>query len=284
MSTETKLRAAMADAVAPVHPDTDRLVATARRQGLGIRRRRQALGTLGVAAAIGLAVLAPNVVAGDHGAEPGPAATTTTARTAETLDLQDTSPFTGRATAAALMYATLQAAPDGLAGQFAWEDPSPGPTGETYARFQLHVGSEKPGEVGINVQPGFTGDAAHDVSTCSSWMRACVVDPRPDGSVLVTYEEPSTYGSGGYRRVASLLRADDVRVVASASNGIDVTERDEQVTREAPPLTMAQLVGIVEQPWWGPELPTYFVHSGAELHGDSISGTVDGGPVAKPSS
>jgi hypothetical protein len=273
MSVETNLRAAMADAVAPTHPDVDALVSASRRRGLGIRRRRQALGSVGVAAAIGLAVLAPSVVAGDRGTEPGPATSSST--TPGTIDLAETSPFTGRSTAAALQYATLQVAPEGRVSHVAWQDSAGSGTGETYARFQLALpGDAENGEVGVNVQPGFGGKAAQDVSTCSDWMRSCTVDRRADGSVLVTYEDVSTYGSGGYRLVASLLRADHVRVVASASNGIDVTERDERVTRETPPLTAAQLIAIVDQPWWGAELPTSFARSGDKLEGDAISSRV----------
>ena len=282
MSTETNLREAMAQAVAPSHPDLDQLVSASRRRGLGIRRRRQALGSVGVAAAIGLAVLAPNVVAGRDGTAAGPAASTSSSAAPDALDPSDTSAFTGRSTAAALLHTTLEVVPDGLSAHFAWQGPGPEGTGETYARFQLHSGNEKPGEVGVNVQPGFTGGAALDVSRCSEWMRNCTVDRRADGSVLVTYEDVSTYGSGGYRRVASLLRADHVRVVASASNGIDVTELDEQVTRDVPPLTMDQLATIVEQPWWGAELPTYFARQGAKLHGEEISGTLYADPTGQP--
>ena len=50
MTVETRLRSAMADAVAPTQPDTDRLVTTARRRGMGIRRRRQVLGQMMVSA------------------------------------------------------------------------------------------------------------------------------------------------------------------------------------------------------------------------------------------
>ena len=270
MSVETNLSAAMADAVAPTRPDVDELVSASRRRGLGIRRRRQVLGSVGVAAALGLAVLAPSVVAGDRGSEAGP--TVSSGTTPQTIDVADTSPFTGRSTAAALQYATLEVAPDGRTSHVAWQDPVGSGSGETYARFQLALpGDAENGEVGINVQPNFGGKAAQDVRTCSDWMRNCTVDRRGDGSVLVTYEDVSTYGSGGYRLVASLLRADDVRIVASASNGIDVTERAERVTRETPPLTAAQLVAIVDQPWWGPELPTSFARSGEKLEGDAIS-------------
>jgi hypothetical protein len=282
MSTETKLRSAMAEAVAPTHPDLDQLVSVSRRRGLGIRRRRQVLGTVGVAAALGLGVLAPTVVIGDHRTGPAPAASASDGTVPETLDPSDTSPFTGRSTAAALLHATLEVAPDSLTGDFTWQGGQAAGVGETYARFQLHAGTDKPGEIGVNVQPGFTGKAAQDVRTCSDWMRSCTVDQLADGSVLVTYEDVSTYGSGGYRRVASLLRADDVRIVASASNGIDVTERDEKVTRDAPPLTTEQLTAIVEQPWWGAELPTYFARAGEKLHGEAISAEMYADPSAQP--
>jgi hypothetical protein len=54
-------------------------------------------------------------------------------------------------------------------------------------------------------------------------------------------------------------------VVASASNGHDVTELAAKITRQDPVLTTAQLVVVVRQPWWGTALPHYFTTRGAEL-------------------
>lgn len=271
MSVETKLRAAMAEAVAPTHPDTDHLVAISRRRGLGIRRRRQALGSVGVAAALGLAVLAPSVVAGDHGAHSTDAMRVGTAPA--TIDTHDTRPVTGRSAAAALLYAVGLTA-EGEATDFRAATDT-GPYTEAYTIFRYTPsGSETSGEVAINVQPNFNGDPNDpkpgDHTTvadarCQSWMQRCTFTRLDDGSRLTTYDDGSTYGSGGIRRVAALYRPDGVRVLASASNGRDVTELDEKIARTEPVLTTDQLVEIVSQPWWGPELPAYFTELGKSL-------------------
>jgi hypothetical protein len=268
MSVETKLRAAMAEAVAPTHPDTDHLVAMSRRRGLGIRRRRQVLGSVGVAAALGLAVLAPNVVAGDHGTHSADAMRVGTAPAA--FDTRDTRPLTGRSAAAALLYAVGLTA-DGEATDFQGSADERAPDPEAYAFFRFTPeGSATRGQVAVNVQPSFLGDDPKPgdeagVSSCQSFMARCTFTRLPDGSKLTTYDDRSTYGSGGVRRVASLYRPDGVRIVVSASNGWDVTELDEKITRKEPVLTTDQLVGIVTQPWWGPELPAYFTEQGKAL-------------------
>jgi hypothetical protein len=278
MSTETRLRSAMADAVAPAVPDTELLVSAARRRGLGIRRRRQALGAVGVAAALGLAVMAPTVVAGDGGSTGTVADSVTVGTEQGAFDPSKTSPFTGRSTAAALVYAVgLDAT--GTAADFRGQG-GEGQYPETYAVFRFTpAGGETAGEVGVNVQPDFsvgdtkkatTGEgpegARTDIAACQDWMQHCTATTLADGSRLTTYEERSDYGyHRGIRRVASLYRADGVRVVASASNGYDVSERDEQITRDEPVLTTDELVAVVTQRWWGPELPTYFTEQGASL-------------------
>jgi hypothetical protein len=269
----------MARATDAARIDTDALVRSARRRGLAIRRRRQALatiGTLGVAGAAAALVvaLAPGGTQ-PTGHDPATPASTGFAPT-------PTAPFTGRTTAAALEYAVEQVAA-GEAAHVQWQDPV-GDFPETFATFRFRpADGGDAGEIGINVQPGFTGTAAQDVSRCADWMRHCTVRTGADGSVLVTYEEVSDHDARGIRRVASLLRADHVRVVVSASNGIDVTGREEQVTRDEPVLDAAQLGTIVTQPWWGPQLPASFTGPGARLHGAAIPGTaVAGEPTPAP--
>lgn len=276
MSVETNLRTAMAEAVAPAHPDTDRLVSASRRRGLGIRRRRQALGSVGVAAALGLAVLAPNVVAGDHGRRSTDAMQVGTVPTA--FDAQDTRPVTGRSAAAALLYAvglTAKGEATDFRGAAGDGRSANDPSAEAYTIFRFTpAGSETSGEVAINIQPNFLGDPNDakpgDHTTvpdarCQSWMQRCTFTRLADGSKLTTYDDTSSHGSTGVRRVAALYRPDGVRVLASASNGFDVTELDEKIVRDEPVLDTDQLVAIVSQPWWGPELPTYFTNEGEKL-------------------
>jgi len=270
MTVETQLRSAMADAVAPATPDTDRLVSLARRRGMGIRRRRQALGAVGIAAAVALAVVAPTVVAGDHGA------------TSDDSILVGTQPrsfgdgplysLSGRSTAAALLYAvgleTRGTATD-IRGA---EDTGKYPTSYVIFRFTPE-GSETTGEVAINLDSGFTygstkpgSEERSRIGRCDeTYMKQCTSTRLPDGSRLTTYDDLSSH-DGGVRRVASVYRPDvDLRVLVSASNGIDVTELDEQITRTDPVLTSDQLVAIATQSWWGAKLPAYFTEQGAKL-------------------
>jgi len=287
MSIETNLRTAMADAVAPAHPDPDHLVAASRRRGLGIRRRRQVLGTLGVAAALGLVVLAPTVVAGDHGGRNEDA--TRVGDSPAGLDTQDTSPITGRSTAAALLYAVgLDAS--GTADHVRGQGGGNGPDTYAVVRF-TPAGSQTTGEIGINVQHygdlvSKTGAGSGDkLGECLAFMDSCVKTTLPDGSRLLTYDDRSDYhGRRGLRRVAELYRPDGVRIVTSASNGFDITERDEQVTTDEPVLTLDQLVAIDRQPWWGPELPTYFATQGEALTYDEIGGSIDATTSPSPKS
>lgn len=291
MTLETQLRSAMADAVATAHPDTDRLVADARRRGLGIRRRRQALGAVGVAAAVAVAVTAPTLVAGDHGSS-GDRGTLVGSQP-RGLDTSRTEPLTGRSTAAALLYAV------GLEARGEASDirgaADPAPYAESYVIFRFTPeGDRVAGEVAVNVQPRFAGggvdkagaDARAKAGQCESFMRHCRAITLPDGSRLTTYDDPSSYSSG-LRRVASLYRPDtDFRVIASATNGYDITERAEKVTRAEPVLTTDQLVSVVTQPWWGPRLPAPFTAQGAKLQDYSdrsaSAAVATASPSAKP--
>jgi len=271
MTVETKLRSAMADTVSRAHPDVDLLVATARRRGLGIRRRRQALGTVGVAAALALAVSAPSFVAGDRGSAPDSGVLVGTQP--HSLGDGPLDPLTGRSTAAALLYAVgLQAS--GTATDIRGSgDHHMYP--ESYVIFRFTPeGSSTFGEVAVNVNSGLTygntkpgDDSRQQMGRCQAFMRACTSARLPDGSRLTTYEDPSSYGDRrGVRRVAELYRPDvDFRVLVSASNGSDVTERDEDITRAEPVLSTAQLVAIATQPWWGAKLPAYFTEQGKQL-------------------
>jgi len=288
MSTETKLRTAMAEAVATEVPDADHLVSTARRQGLGIRRRRQALAGVGIAAALAVAVAAPLTIAGDRGTEQEQIAV---GNDAPSFDSNQTSPITGRSNAAALLFAVGQEA-TGTATGFRGQASSADGIVETYAGFSFTPsGGDAAGDVGMNLsdidpatQKTKQGEGP-SAPRCEDFMENCQVTSLPGGSVLRTYEMHSQYGTHqGILRSAELLRTDHVRVLAFASNGDDITERDEQVNRTEPVLTTAQLVDVVTQPWWAAELPTYFAEQGDQLRpynaieGAAIAAT----PAAKP--
>ena len=291
MTVETKLRSAMAEAVAPAHADMDHLVAAARRRGMGIRRRRQALRAVGVAAALATVMLAPSVVAGDREQVRGPATAGAAGTDPVTLDTTTTDPFDGRSTAAALLYA-VGLAEEGTATGFHGQG-DPAVFGETYAYFRFTPsGSETAGEVAINVQPNFfgstvkPGDApAERTAACQSWMQHCSSSLLPDGSRLTSYDDRSGHGDKrGVRRVVSLYRTDGVRLLASASNGYDVTEKDERITRDDPVLTTDQLTTVVEQAWWGARLPHVFTEQGNDLQPYTQIGHEDAVATATPSS
>jgi hypothetical protein len=280
----------MAEAVAPFSPDPDALVSVARRRGLGIRRRRQALGAVGAAAAVALAVAAPSLVAGDHGVR-SPAPMVVGSQSAS-LDTTQTSAITGRSTAAALLYAVgLQAS--GTATDFRGQggEAAGARMVQTYAGFSFTPdGSATAGDVGMNVQyvaPETQAKGEKSRFTrCDTYMEDCKITHLPDGSTLRTSLQRSDYGGGtGMMWTADLVRADHVRVVAFATNGSDVTERDEKITRTQPVLTVAQLEAVVRQPWWGVRVPTYFAEQGDQLSpytavGGAIEATA--GPSATP--
>jgi hypothetical protein len=273
----------MARATANARIDADELVTAARRRGLAIRRRRQALatiGTLGVAGAVA-ALVVTFAPAGNHDQVAGPAGTVSVLPSG--FSPTPTAAFTGRSTAAALLYAVQQQSPGGRSADFRWQDPGRD-QGETYAVFRFTpAGSNAPGEVGINVQPGMAGDVGNDCS--QRFMHHCTIHTLPDGSRLRTYDDLSGKDPAGIRRVAELLRPDGVRVIASASNGLDVTENDEQIDRAAPVLDTRQLSAIVGATWWGPRLPAYFERVGSELTGEGIpSGTSEATALPTPGS
>lgn len=276
------LRDAMERATDAARIDPDALVTTARRHGLAIRRRRQALatlGTLGVAGAAAAMVLTLAPGGGGFAHVAGPAGSVAVLPSG--FSPTPTSPFTGRTTAAALLYSAQKQAPDARTADFRWQDPG-AVAGETYAMFRLTpAGSDKPGEVGINVQPGMAGDVGKSCEP--SYMDHCKTVTKPNGSILRTYDDLSGKDPAGIRRVAELLRPDGVRVVAYASNGLDVTENDEQITQTDPVLGFDQLSAIVSQSWWGPELPTYFTAIGHELTGEGIpTGSAEATAVPTP--
>ena len=62
-----------------------------------------------------------------------------------------------------------------------------------------------------------------------------------------------------------LSTRDQLRVVASATNGFPLPEGEWDVTREEPVLTVDQLADVVTQDWWGFQLPARFADEGKEL-------------------
>jgi hypothetical protein len=239
-------------------PDLEALTTSARRRGLSIRRRRQALGTLGALGVV--AVVAAGAT--QLSAAPGPGRMAD--RPAATSPaVEGTVRATGEATAAGLAQLLAQAA-EGRATRLAGQSPNDAASRDTYGELRWTPADGSGfSEVGLNVQPGFSWD----IYRCTKGQVACSVT-RSGGATLMTYEEVTQVPDGnGIRVVADLLRADGVRVVASATNGADLPGNKWQITRPRPPFTAEQLTRVVSQPWWGPRLPARLQAEGAALSG-----------------
>lgn len=245
-------------AVADAEPDVADLTDRARRRGLAIRRRRQALGLVGVAAGAALVAGTLQVLPSLEAAPRGD--TATAPASPSPTEVLEPVPLSGRATAAALLTAVEEVAAPGEASDFAGQG-VPTSLRESYAQLAWRpAGDTGVSPIGVNVQPGF---AETDIYECRAWQSACRLAQRADGSTLMTYEERA---AGGYvRRVADVLRPDGVRVVASSSNGLDLPGGDYDVTRPQPALSRPQLVAAVSMDYWGETLPGRFQRDGEAL-------------------
>lgn len=267
----------MQQAVEHADPDLDRLGRVARVQGTRLRRRRQGLVLLGAAAVVSAVALGAGVLqAQDVVQRPGagvpqiasdPVSASPTAE--PSLDLSIEGPASGRGVTAALRHA-ISSVEDGSASQFAGQGGS-GRGDDFYGELAWTDDGPGVSVVGVNVQPGM--DFA---STCTSYVVNCTSEAQAGGGRLTTYEERTPVAAGvGVRWVADLLRADGTRVVASSTNGYDLPSNRWDVTRPLPALTFAQLTQIIRQPWWGGELPQYFLDRGEELDGYQDFGALD---------
>jgi len=254
--------------------DLEHVARVARAQGLRARRRRRAVAVLGSAALVGAVVVGSVGLLGQDPDRDGlpvagsgtPTASTPTPSTSTapapvpSLDPSDTGRLTGRGVTAGLRHAVQEVA-QGRAGAFAGQGGAR-PDDEAYGQLDwTDADGLGVSVVGVNVQPGMDY-----VSSCGATELRCTRTRSADGRILTTYEEHTAVAGGvGIRRVADLLRPDGVRVVVSATNGYDLPANRWDVTRAQPPLGYAQLTEIVQQPWWGAQLPTYFLEQGEQL-------------------
>jgi hypothetical protein len=249
--------------------DLEHVARVARAQGMRARRRRRGVAVLGSAVLVGAVVVGSVGLLGqdpDRSGLPvvgsgGPTpSTSSTIAPAPSLDPSDTGRLTGRGVTAGLRHAVREVA-QGRAGAFAGQGGAI-PDDDAYGQLDwTDVDGLGVSVVGINVQPGMDY-----VSSCGSTQRRCTRTRSADGRILTTYEEHTPVAGGvGIRRVADLLRPDGVRVLASATNGYELPANRWNVTRPRPPLSYAQLTEIVQQPWWGAQLPTYLLDQGERL-------------------
>ncbi len=292
----TELRDRMHDSVSHHHTDLVTLTALARRQGTSLRRRRRQVmagSAVAVLALAGTAALAgPGLLANPQAERPVPVADSpgkTPARAK--APAAATTPATGRTTVAALYAAVTDLVP-GKGSDFAGQDPYTGEPAsvDTYGELAFSpADGSGAGRIGINLQPAEIladpkrGLTAVEGFVCLGWMDSCHVSTLDDGSLLRTYAEHSAAAGGGTgeRLVAEHL-IQGLRVVASAANGFEGPSNEWDLNRPHAVLSTDQLTTIVQQPWWGFELPAEYagerdVPSYTELGGD-ISASVTEAP------
>ncbi len=254
-------------------PDVSALTAAARRQGLSIRRRRQALSTLGAVGVVA-AIAFGSTLLPDPTSAPGTAATppaetpaTVTPSPTSPLDAPGTVRVTGEATTAGLRY-LLEDTFEGHATDFAGQASTARVSRDSYGELRWNPADGSGfSDVGLNIQPAF---AEVEIYRCRDWQVACTVT-HSHGATLMTYEEVTSVADGeGIRVVADLLRADGVRVVAFAINGRELPANKWQITRPRPGFSAEQLTRVVSQPWWGARLP-----AGLQKEGESLPDYTD---------
>jgi hypothetical protein len=271
--------------VRELNPDLTALTIAARRQGLSIRRRRQALSTVGAAGIVAVIAVAATQLPWATGDTRTPAATAPASvqpSPTPPLEVPGTAVLTGEGTAAGLRYA-LESMAEGRSTDFAGQPSDVNVSGDSFGELRWHPADGSGfSDVGLNVQPGFD----EDIYRCEDWQRACTLT-RSGGATLMTYEEVTgTAGGNGIRVVSDLLRVDGVRVVASATNGEDLPSNKWRITRPRPAFTAEELTRVVSQPWWGPRLPAGLQQAGKALPGytdlDADRGDwIDGQPSAE---
>ena len=266
----TDLRDRMHETVSHHHVDLATLTARARRQGTSLRRRRR-LAVTGSAVAV-VALIATTGVAGAGLLGNGPAGhRVPPAATDEAPPPAPPAPATtratGRTTAAALYAAVTDVVPGtgtDFAGQGPEQEGSSGP--DTFGEFAFSpADGTGDGKVGVNVQTASIladtdrGTSAREGFVCTDWMETCRVTTLADGSLLRTYAEHTSAveGGTGERLVAERL-TEQVRVVASATNGFEGPGNHWDITRPKAVLSVDQLATVVSQPWWGFELPAEY--------------------------
>jgi len=259
------------DAVADVSADLPALAATARNQGLAIRRRRRVLASVGTATAVAVLAIAASIVGTGIDRAPGEADISTSTDTFAVGPLSGrTVPITDRAAVAALASAVSEVA-TGNATQLRGLDNWGGLT-----NVQLYFAPDSThGPVGL-VQLNllrFQAPAGRTNDHCGPDVyEECSVRQLPSGDILRTYSSPSPSTPRWRIRVADLLSPTrNVRVVVRAAN---TSDSDPGAFRTEPVLSFDQLAEIASLPWWGLQrIPVEYVDLGNRLTGYADLGT-----------
>lgn len=258
----------------------DTLTRTAPRRGLGWRRRRRALTTVGTAAAA-LAIGAPTYTLVPGGPSRATPDTLTAPTAAADPHGERTVGITGRSTAAILLEAigeqravAIETASIRGGGGVDVVDADgavivpAAQNSETYAELRA-VDEGFSMLVAVDVQPLGPVASAPGTECTASYALACRVTPLLDGSLLRSYrDEESTRGKT--RHVAELIsERRDLRVVVEAT-----VERG-----EAPLLNGSQLAAIATYPAWGHQVSADYAAQGEALTSwesiDPVAGAAD---------
>ena len=276
------LRQRLHDTFDHEHTDVVLLAERAKSQGARLRRRRRlsvATGSLAVAA-----VLAAGVASATQLLPGPPEASLVTGFAAQG---EATVPVTTRSLTAALQAGVAEVA-DGTASEFEGfltyagaakvHDPLvDDKERDSYqASFTFAPADGSPGATVSAVLADKAGmddnktTAEDNFTTCIEDLdEDCQVTTLPDGSLLKTYVRHSIGSTG--QRAYEILTAErmvgDTVVRVEATNGGELTEAGNVVTRPHPTLSVDQLTEIVSQPWWGYDLPQEFADAGADLPG-----------------
>lgn len=261
----------LTQAVDHAETDLDRLVANSRKGGTRLSRQRKALGVAGVAAG---AVLAVSVTTSlSHGPASETPREQPAASPTEPFNSDDTGRITGAGVTAALLYSVSELQ-SGTATSFEGQDPNPGlidvgangqfswtETGAAgMSIINITVSSDAVNAAELGCIPIFGGRPQEPLEDCQA-------SRLPDGSDVITYRQTQRVESGlGIRRIAQVLRPDGTSVRVTSSNGREIVRRfDWDITRPKPALSYEQLRQIAIKPWWGAEIPTYFLEQGPDL-------------------
>lgn len=243
--------------------DLDKLARVARAQGTRVRRRRGVTVVLGTAAAtLVVSTIGLSAVRHDDG-DSTTAGTPAGPRSSEP-DLSTTGPASAAGTAAALGYAIAQRQ-DGEASRFVGRLEAQG--GNT-AGWLDWTPADNSGTTEINVQISDTSQDGRGATPCTPYLLQCRATDLPDGGRLTTYELHYPGKGVTIRRVAQLVRPDGVIIDLQSLNGTyhnATRTKQGELTRAEPILSFAQMRSVVSEPWWGPNLPTYFLRQGSDL-------------------
>lgn len=250
------LHSSLTDAVADVSADLPTLLATSRRQGLALRRRRRVLASVGATAAVAVLAGGGYAVAATVGHDPHP----TPSWAVPSPTSGATVPLTGRSLTAA-----LAAAVDGVADGDLTAFRGTGGR-QPMAELLFAPGADGvPGLVHLDLQSLTSYGSASSYDCDQPYMHDCTSQRLPDGDTLRTYTDESSGSARAYRRyVAEVLSPRrDLRVILGATN----TRQDEShAVRDDPVLSPAQLRTVALQPWWSlTRLPAEYVAAGQRL-------------------